>query len=154
MEKQHFNRNILIAVDESENAARAVNYVAQLLGGIRGFNVTLLHVIPDPEEDYFPTSEDRERWLENYRGRIDGLLDSYRDILIAAGFDDAAISLRSTLKFCPSLAKCILEERDQLEYSTIVVGRQGLSRSEEFLFGSISNKIVNHAQNCTVWVVE
>jgi nucleotide-binding universal stress UspA family protein len=35
-----------------------------------------------------------------------------------------------------------------------VVGRQGLSRSEEFLFGSVSSKIVNHARNCTVWVVE
>jgi nucleotide-binding universal stress UspA family protein len=58
------------------------------------------------------------------------------------------------LKFCPSMAKCILEERDQLEHSTIVIGRQGMSRSEEFLFGSVSNKIVNHAQNCTVWVVE
>jgi len=45
-------------------------------------------------------------------------------------------------------------EQDETQYSTIVVGRQGLSRSEEFLFGSISSKIVNHASNCTVWVVE
>jgi nucleotide-binding universal stress UspA family protein len=82
MEQQHFNRNILIAVDESENAKRAVDYVAQLLGGIEGFNVTLLHVIPEPEEDYFPKPEDREHWLENYRVKIEGLLDSYRRILI------------------------------------------------------------------------
>ncbi|MFO7684967.1 MAG: universal stress protein [Desulfobacterales bacterium] len=154
MEKQHFNRNILIAVDESENAHRAVDYVAQLLGGIKGFTVTLLHVIPDPEEDYFPRPEDREQWLQKYRARIDALLDACRKILIAAGFDAAAVRVRSTLKYCPSMAKCILEERDQLEYSTIVVGRQGLSRSEEFLFGSVSNKIVNHAQNCAVWVIE
>ncbi|MFZ0724494.1 MAG: universal stress protein [Desulfobacterales bacterium] len=154
MEHQHFNRNILIAVDESENAQRAVDYVGQLLGGIAGFNVTLLHVIPDPEEDYFPTAEDREHWLQNYRGRIDKLLESCRRKLMAAGFDAAAVRVRSTLRNCPSMARCILEERDQLKYSTIVVGRQGLSRSEEFLFGSISSKIVNHAQNCTVWVVE
>ncbi|MFZ0240243.1 MAG: universal stress protein [Desulfobacterales bacterium] len=154
MEHQHFNRNILIAVDESENAQRAVDYVGQLLGGIAGFNVTLLHVIPDPEEDYFPTAEDREHWLQNYRGRIDKLLESCRRKLMAAGFDAAAVRVRSTLRNCPSMARCILEERDQLQYSTIVVGRQGLSRSEEFLFGSISSKIVNHAQNCTVWVVE
>ena len=53
-----------------------------------------------------------------------------------------------------SMAEGILAERDEVEYSTIVVGRQGLSRSEEFLFGSISSRIVNHARNCTVWVVE
>ncbi|MCJ7616010.1 MAG: universal stress protein, partial [Desulfobacterales bacterium] len=46
------------------------------------------------------------------------------------------------------------DERDETKYSTVVVGRQGLSRTEEFLFGSTSSKIVNYARNCTVWVVE
>jgi len=52
------------------------------------------------------------------------------------------------------LAECILAERDQLEYGTLVVGRKGLSPSEEFLFGSTSGKIVRIARNCTVWVVQ
>ncbi len=47
------NRNILIAVDESQNAQRAVTYVGKLLGGIKGFKVTVLHVIREPEDDYF-----------------------------------------------------------------------------------------------------
>ena len=95
-----FNKNILIAVDESDNARRAVAYVGKLLEGVKNFNVLILHVIRQPEEDYFPDVAEKD--------------------------------------------KC----------STIVVGRQGLSRSEEFLFGSVSSKIVNHARNCTVWVVE
>ena len=78
----------------------------------------------------------------------------YRQILIRAGFAAEDVSVRSTFRYCPSLADCILAERDQAGYSTIVVGRQGLSRSEEFLFGSVSSKIVNHARDCTVWVVE
>jgi hypothetical protein len=44
--------------------------------------------------------------------------------------------------------------RDKGQYSTIVVGRQGVSRSKEFLFGSISSKIINPARNYTVWIVE
>ena len=74
--------------------------------------------------------------------------------LIDGGFDPDDISVRSILRYCPSLSECILLEQNETQYSTIVVGRQGLSRSEEFLFGSISSKIVNHARNCTVWVVE
>ena len=49
-----FNKNILIAVDESENARRAVSYVGQLLAGVQGFKVLILHVIRQPEEDFFP----------------------------------------------------------------------------------------------------
>ena len=149
-----FNKNILIAVDESENARRAVLYVAQLLEGAEGFSVTILHVINEPEEDYFPTTDEKEKWLGQYKKKVDKMLEDYRQILIQKGFDQSVVSVRSTLRYCPSMAQCILEERDETEYSTVVVGRQGLSRSEEFLFGSVSSKIVNYARNCTVWVVE
>ena len=147
-------KNILIAVDESENARRAVSYVAQLLGGIEGFKVTVLHVIPQPEEDFFGTSTEKEKWRSQYQKKVDAMLEGYSQILIQAGFHPNDVSVSSPLRYCPSMAECILAERDETEYDTLVVGRHGLSRSEEFLFGSISSKIVSHARNCTVWVVE
>jgi len=152
-EMKPYNKNILIAVDESENARRAVSYVAQLLGGAEGFKVTVLHVIPRPEEDFFPNEGEKEQWLRTYREKIEGILEEYMDILIRGGFKAGSVSTKSELRYCPSMAECILAERDKSHYDTIVVGRQGLSRKERFLFGSISNKIVNHANNCAVWVV-
>jgi nucleotide-binding universal stress UspA family protein len=149
-----FNRNILIAVDESDNARRAVQYVADLLGGVPGFQVMLLHVIPAPEEDYFPQNEEKERWLAQYRGKIEKVLGQYRRILLDAGFPEKSVDVHSPLRYCPSMAECILLESPETDYATIVIGRQGLSRKEEFLFGSISSKIVHHARNCAVWVVE
>jgi nucleotide-binding universal stress UspA family protein len=73
--------------------------------------------------------------------------------LSEAGFAPGQIAVRTPLLSCPSLAECILAERDEGKYATIVVGRQGLSRKERFLFGSVPSKIVNHAGDCTVWVV-
>ncbi|MBW1894931.1 MAG: universal stress protein [Deltaproteobacteria bacterium] len=152
--KKIFNKNILIAVDESENARRAVFYVGQLLGGLEGFKITILHVVPEPEEDYFPTSVEKEKWFTQYEEKVDAMLKDYRQLLIKKGFAPEDVTIRSTVRYCPSMAKCILSERDETGYSTIVLGRQGLSRSEEFPFGSISSKIVKHARKCTVWVVE
>ncbi|CAB1084208.1 hypothetical protein JY97_15575 [Alkalispirochaeta odontotermitis] len=152
--EQSFNKNILIAVDESENARRAVSYVGQFLAAIKGFKVLILHVIRQPEEDYFAVSSEKDQWLSQYKLKVDAMLKDYRQLLIRAGFAPEDVSIRSTLRYCPSLAQCILAERDKTGYSTIVVGRQGISRSEEFLFGSVSSKIVNHARDCTVWVVE
>lgn len=152
--ERDFNKNILIAVDESENARRAVSYVGQLLAGIQGFQVLILHVIRQPEEDFFPTVAEKDKWLDEYKLKVDAMLKNYREILIGEDFRPENVSVRSTLRYCPSLAECILAERNQTKCSTIVVGRQGLSRSEEFLFGSVSSKIVNHARDCTVWVVE
>jgi nucleotide-binding universal stress UspA family protein len=153
-EEAPLNKNILIAVDDSDNSRRAVRYVGYLLGSMEGVHVTLLHVIPEPEEDYFPEDDQKQQWLKKYREKLDAILDECRQMLVADGFEEDAVEKRLTLRYCPSMAECILAERDERQYGTIVVGRQGLSRKEEFLFGSISSKIVNHARRCTVWVVE
>jgi len=149
-----FNKKIIIAVDESPNAERAVTYVARLLGGMAGFSVVLLHVIDDPQEDFFRDGAENKQWLADYRARLERVLAGYRDRMIDAEFDAGRISQRIPLRNCPSLAQCILAERAEADCATIVVGRQGRSRSEEFLFGSVSSKIVTHASQCTVWVVE
>jgi len=151
---QHaYNKSILIAVDASDNARRAVSYVAQLLEGHPAFTVTLMHVINEPEEDYFSTPEEQAKWVAEYRQKIDAVMDEHEELLIQGGFAPSAVSKSIFTRFCPSLAECILSEQHKMAYDTVVVGRQGLSRSEEFLFGSVSSKIVTHAKNCTVWVV-
>jgi nucleotide-binding universal stress UspA family protein len=148
------NRNILIAVDASENSRRAVQYVTGMLGGMKGFKITVLHVIREPEDDEFPAREEKEKWYLEHGKQVERMLGEYRGMLIAAGFAAEDVLTRSTLRYCPSMAECILAEQDLLKYATLVVGRKGLSHKEEFLFGSISGKIVRTARNCTVWVVE
>ena len=149
-----YNKAILLAVDTSENSLRAVSYVSQMIGGLEGFNIIFLHVINPPEEDYFPTPTEHDKWLHQYRLKIESLLEKYRQILIQDGFDPKVLALRIVLSYHSSIAECIIEEQNRLGCSTIVVGRQGLSRSEEILFGSVSSKLVGHAKSCTVWIVE
>lgn len=141
-------------MDASQNSRRAVQYVAEILGGMKGFKATLLHVIREPEEDEFPVQGEKEKWYHTHRQQVDRMLEEYRAMLLNAGFAPNDVTIRSTLRYCPSMAECILAERDLLKHTTLVVGRKGLSHKEEFLFGSISGKIVRIARNCTVWVVE
>lgn len=147
------NRNILIAADESENARRAVEYVAKLLKGIKGFRITIMHLIHEPDEDFFPDDAEKEKWLEQYTQNVTQMLEEYRQILLGEGFEPENVSVYSRVRWCPSMAECILSERDTLEYGTIVVGRRGLSLKEEFLFGSVSGTVVRRARNCAIWVV-
>jgi nucleotide-binding universal stress UspA family protein len=74
-------------------------------------------------------------------------------VLIKAGIPAEAISLQ----FCDNktgIARDILDEIEAGGYGTVIVGRRGLSRAKQFLFGSVSNKIVHNTKDCTVWVVD
>jgi nucleotide-binding universal stress UspA family protein len=148
------NNRIVIAVDGSENSRRAVVYVGRLLGGRSGFMATLLHVIHAPEEDFFSSPQEREKWVRSGRRKVEKWLADYRNVLIAEGFGAGDVALHAVERDGPSLARLILAEMTCLESDTLVVGRQGLSRKEEFLFGSVSKQIVSYARQCTVWVVQ
>jgi len=148
------NNHIVSAVDGSENSRRAVAYVVSLLGGRSGFTVTLLHVIHAPDEDFFTSSREREKWVRSGRKKVEKWLADYRNLLNADGFETGDVSVHVVERDGPSLARLILDEMKILAAGTLVVGRQGLSRKEEFLFGSVSKQIVSYARQCTVWVVQ
>lgn len=148
------NNRIVIAVDGSENSRRAVAYVGRLLGGRSGFAVMLLHVIHAPDEDFFSSPREREKWVKSGRKKVEKWLADYRNVLIADGLGTGDVSVHVVERDGPSLARLILAEMKSLEAGTLVVGRQGLSRKEEFLFGSVSKQIVSYARQCTVWVVQ
>lgn len=148
------DKHILIAVDESENAKRAVLYVADFLGGFPGFKITLLHIIPEPPEDYFETEKDRDEWIKDQKNKMSKLLENYRNVLIQAGFPEEKVKIDISIKPCSSIAECILEELNKIKACTVVVGRRGISKKEELIFGSTSNRILHEAKNCSVWVIE
>ena len=148
------DRHVLIALDESENARRALLYAADFLGGVPGFRATLLRVIPEPSEDYFDTEKDRQRWINEQRSGAGKMLDQYRLILIQSGFRKDKVDVHVDIKHCPSVAQCILDEQRKLGCCTVIVGRRGISKKAEFVYGSTSSKILHEGKNCAVWVIE
>jgi nucleotide-binding universal stress UspA family protein len=148
------DRHVLVALDESDMAEKAVLYVGDFLGGVPGFRVTLLTIIPEPSEDYFNTDEERAAWIEHRRAEALKLLEKYRQILVHSGFRKSKVEVRVDITKSASLADCILDRQKALDCCTVVVGRRGISRKEEFMFGSTSSRILHTGRNCAVWVIE
>jgi len=147
-------RHLLVAVDASENSKRAVMYLADFFCGDRNVFITILSIIPEPSEDYFTTEEEREKWIADQNAEMTKTLDGYKDILLGAGFRENQIDARLIIRQCTSIGDAIIEEQEKLHCCIVVVGRRGISHNEEFIFGSTSNKILHHATNCAVMVVE
>ena len=148
------DKHLLIAVDQTENSKRAVLYVADFLGGLPGFRVTILSIIPEPEEDFFNTDEERVSWTRKKTDETNAMLDGYRQILIKEGFEPEKVRVRACVNEVKSLSEAILDTRCEPPCCTVVVGRHHRTKTEEFLYGSTSSKLIREARNCAVWVVE
>jgi nucleotide-binding universal stress UspA family protein len=80
-------------------------------------------------------------------------MDKAKGLLIKGGIEPDHIHLKIEEKK-ESVARDILSEVENGKYDTVIVGRRGLSGAKGFFSGSVSSKIVHHAKNCAVWVVE
>lgn len=147
-------RHIMIAVDSSANSRRAVLFVGDFFGCYEGFKVTLLHIILEPEDTFFRSGDERQQWLTAQQEEARKVMGEYRHILVDAGFPEERITVRIESMQAPSVADCIIREQEEMKCCTIVIGRRGISKKEEFIFGSTSSRIIHEAKKCAVLVIE
>ena len=143
----------LVAVDSSENALEAVNYVAQMLGGF-DFKINLFHAIRGDQSVhsgiahlFFPKES-----LENAEAEATAIFDKAKRRLEEAGFTSDQINTK-LVSGVPSRAEAIVKEAREGDYGTIVLGRRGLSKVQEFLLGRVSNKVIHIIRRRALWIV-
>lgn len=132
-------KKILIAMDGSENATMGAAYAADMLSNRKDVFITLIHIQTDEPD--------------NDQQGINEMMDIARSLLIKAGIPKEAISVHISKKEV-GIARDILREIAEGGYGTVVIGRRGISKAQQFLFGSVSNKILQNTGDYTVWVVE
>ena len=137
----------LFCTDFSENADLAFHYAAQIATSTPESTLTILHVIPEPDaqfwQSYLHEVEDVDnKALEAIQRAID---ERYVSKLPAEQIINIAIlNGRDYVK--------ILEFSKENRVDLIVIGRQGKSEIATILFGNVTEKITRHA-DCNVLVV-
>ncbi len=136
---QNPRKNILVTMDGSENAAMGAAYAADILRNRKDVKLTLLHI---QKEGSIPNEIEVRK-----------MMDMAKALLLEAGIPKKAI----TVKLLPKkmgVARDILNELEEGAYGTVIIGRRGISKAEQFLLGSVSNKIIQNAKNCSVWIID
>ncbi len=158
------NSNILLAVDSSTSSIKAVLYVANLLENNHDVSVTLFHVLPSVPHDLFRSgtlqveneiNRKKAAWEEAEHKIECKCLEPMIDTLKQAGFSEDQIHAKHAAPLPEfDVAHVILEECEEGEYDTVVMGKHGMSRVTSFLVGSVTEKVVRHSKGMAVWVIE
>ena len=151
------SQKILIAMDDSENSMRGVDYVANCLS--KDSEITLFSVLMDtvaicdmhsPElTPYFKSQRDGFCSIEAKKKElVDQALIRAKEKLVSAGFDESAIRIKVETKN-RSIARDIIDEAHR-GYDALVIGRRGLSGIKEFFIGSVSHKVLNALNDVSI----
>jgi nucleotide-binding universal stress UspA family protein len=155
---------ILMCLDNSEGAMTALKHLAFVLDTSKKSEITLFHAVREfhrfkkfvremfASEGDKAAIEDIERELQNASKLLEPSFDKAKATLISSGVDPAGIH-QKILSGANHAAQAIIEEAEKGKYDTIVVGRRGLSKVEEFIMGRVSNRVIHMVKDKTVWVV-
>ncbi len=150
------SENILIGVDGSINAFRAVDHIAHMFKNRQDITIYLYHcaVFLAPEVvctlDQFYLHWDRQ-WCDTHLSGDGCLFKGPVQLLKESGIDsDRIVILPQTRTLEESTS--IIAQAKKHDCGTIVIGRRGPSVTKGF-FGGVSNRTIRKTQDMAVWIV-
>jgi nucleotide-binding universal stress UspA family protein len=155
----YFKKRVLVAVDGSDQALQAIRYVSRLLPSNRT-EVVLFHVKDKISENFWEVAHNpafRHRlagaraWAMQGEINIREFMERARQLLVDQGFPGDAVDVRIQDKKM-GIARDIVREA-QRDYDAVVVGRWGVSRLKDLVWGSTANKLAGlllHGPLCVV----
>ncbi|MDR3629471.1 MAG: universal stress protein [Desulfocapsaceae bacterium] len=144
---------ILVAVDEGETTLRALRYTARMAAAMGDVSICLLHVYPEPPPDFYVNGGQLADYQAAKEKRAEMIFAQGERILFEAGIRPARVQRLVHLAAGRSISQVVLDVQKEGDFGTVAVGKRGVSKAEEFLFGSISNALARHSNRFTTWVV-
>ena len=152
VEKKH----AILAIDNSKNALRAVDHAGFMLTGT-DVNVAVFHskrdlkrFLPKEVADEFP--ELQKFWQRKAGKVILPFIQKAKDMLLESGLREDQITTK-LVDGSRSAAADILEEIKTSKAGSLFMGLRGYSNVGDFAMGSVTRKVLNHAENMAVCVV-
>jgi nucleotide-binding universal stress UspA family protein len=150
-------KNVLLAVDHSENAMRAAGHAGFMLSGT-DVKVTVFHskrdlrrFVPAEVLQEFPGVQ--KFWQRKAGDAVAPYMKNACEMLIKAGLAEDQISVK-LVDGSRSAARDILREAEENTIGTIIIGRKGCSDVRDYSMGSITKKVLDGASDMAVCVVQ
>ena len=146
---------IMVAIDGSESALRAVDHISFVIGENPDIEITLLHVTPRLR-DYCTIEFDEKRDIleevisQGDKRCVESFYIHAQQKFEAAGLKESQIDIKQA-KGTISIGKTIVDEAKKGDYGTVVIGRSGVNNS--FFMGSVSRYVLTNASDLAVWLV-
>jgi nucleotide-binding universal stress UspA family protein len=149
-------KHAILSIDNSKNALRAVDHAGFMLSGT-DVKVTVFHskrdlkrFLPQELADEFP--ELQKFWQRKAGNVMLPFIQKAKNMLLDAGLREGQISTK-LVDGSRSAAADILEEMKTSKAGSFFMGLRGYSNVGDFAMGSVTRKVLNHAEDMVVCIV-
>jgi len=155
-------KKLLIAIDGSDYALKAVDYVSKNFSG-EDLQIGLFHVLPYVPAEFWDdghilTEEERssrkevvDKWVSSQTSKLEPIFSAALKVLTSSGIKEDRISAK-WIADSTDVVGSILEEARTGGYDMLVVGRYGHG-THEGRVGDITEQLIRQGSGTTLCVV-
>jgi len=144
-------KKILAALKDSKSSKAITDCLAELPFQRDNLEITLLHVFrkPGSSEQLMGAAFVNEEPV-----RLRAVLEEAKEKLVRAGFGTERIRIELLSEFYPTITDGILTRCAQEKFDMVLIGRRKKSKSEEFVMGDVSVRLVRNLEKTAVLVIK
>jgi len=146
------SNSLLIPLNDSIASRAVVDFLINFSLDPSGCHITFIHVFRKP------TSGEElmgKKFMEEQPAKYKSILEDARQRLISEkGFKSDQIDIVLLTDPYPSVTEGIIDFFKKGQYDMVITGRKKMSKSEEFIMGDISVKLVRSLDKASVLVVK
>jgi nucleotide-binding universal stress UspA family protein len=144
--------SLLIQLNDSIASRTVVDFLINMPLSPVECHITLIHVFRKP------TSGEElmgKKFMDEQPSKFNALLEKTKQRLISEkGFDPDQIDIQLLTDQYPSVTEGIIDFFKKGQYDMVVIGRKKMSKSEEFILGDISVKLVRSLEKTSILIVK
>lgn len=143
-------KHILVPTDFSENSLRALRVALELSRKMEGAKITVLHVVDLPSESYYLRSPPERGFSAMLH---DVAQETFNKLMVEHHISQELLHFVVLDNYYMNVATRIKEYCDANSADFLVLGAQGHSAFEQFLYGSVTERLVEKYRNKPILIV-
>lgn len=143
--------SILVPLNDSISSKGVVNYLVNM-SLCPDARITLIHVFRKPSSGEELMGK---KFMAELPARFESFLEKARSRLVKEkGFHPDRINTQLITEPYQNVTEAIIDYFKKGKFDMVVIGRKKMSKSEEFILGDISVKLIRELENTAILVVK
>ncbi|MFW6296894.1 MAG: universal stress protein [Desulfosalsimonas sp.] len=150
-EVEALGTSMLVPLNDSVSSKGVVNFLIDM-SICPDADITFVHIFRKPSSGEELMGK---KFMAEQPARLEDMLKKAKERLIEEkGFDPEKIRIQLVDKQYPTITDGIIDVFNQGQYDMLVIGRKKMSKSEEFVLGDVSIKLIRALGQTAVLVVK
>ena len=144
-------KKAFVAINNTIRSKAVIDYIIDMSLCPEEWHLSLVHILRSPS-----ASEELmgKKFIKEQPARMLDMLEKAKNRLVENGYRPDKIDIKVAQLEYATISEGIIDQYKKEKYDILIIGRKRMSKSEEFVMGDVSIKLIRKLEKAAILVVK